>query len=274
MFVEHLPGSSSPSLRRPAEGEAPDRRRQTGRLAGSRTAGHRRASRHPAPPCPFPRSRRLCTRKRSAELAHQHQHQHQHQHEAVATTDVSESPTLAEDRPRDGRTARAAGSSRWGSCERARAGGWWVSGAAARVAVRAELAVVRMRWMEACPARGRRGTWTAVLGAGWVVLAEEALVPRGASADGPHAGAVYPATCTGGRSAPPLNPPALAGVPSTPRPLLQRWFSLRSGVYATASSGRSVRRWSVAERAARLLCRKASRERGAAGSARRRPRPR
>ena len=97
MFVEHLPGSSSPSLRRPAEGEAPDRRRQTGRLAGSRTAGHRRASRHPAPPCPFPRSRRLCTRKRSAELAHEHQHEHQHQHDAVATTDASESLTSTDD---------------------------------------------------------------------------------------------------------------------------------------------------------------------------------
>jgi len=46
-----------------------------------------------------------------------------------------------------------------------------------------------------------------MLGVGWVVLAEEALVPRGASAEGPHAEAIYPATCTGGRSAPPLNPP-------------------------------------------------------------------
>ena len=79
--------------------------------------------------------------------------------------------------------------------------------AAARVAVRAVLAVVRMRWTEACLARGGRGTWTAVLGVGWVVLAAGVLLPRGASAEGPHAGAVYPATCTGGRSAPPLNPP-------------------------------------------------------------------
>jgi len=103
--------------------------------------------------------------------------------------------------------ARAAGSSRWGSCERARAGGRWVSGAAARLGVGAGVASVRVRWTEACPARGRRGTWTAVLGVGWVVLPEEALVPSGASAEGPHARSIYPATCTGGRSAPPLNPP-------------------------------------------------------------------
>jgi len=38
--------------------------------------------------------------------------------------------------------------------------------------------------------------------AGWVVLALEALVPRGASAVGPLAGALYPATCNRGRSAP------------------------------------------------------------------------
>ena len=84
----------------------------------------------------------------------------------------------------------------------------WSTGlwAAARVAVGTGMASVGRSLAEACPAGDRRGTWTAVLGVGWVMLAEEALVPRGASADGPHAGAVYPATCTGGRSAPPLPP--------------------------------------------------------------------
>jgi len=62
-------------------------------------------------------------------------------------------------------------------------------------------------WMKACSARGYRGSWTALLGVGWVVLPKEALALRGADAVGPHARATYPATCTGGRSAPPLDPP-------------------------------------------------------------------
>ena len=103
--------------------------------------------------------------------------------------------------------ARAAGSSRWGSDERARAGSRCVSEAAARVPVRTGVASVGTSWTEACPAAGPQRTWTAVLVVGWVVLAEEALVPRGASPEGPHAGSFYPATCTGGRSAPTLNPP-------------------------------------------------------------------
>jgi len=51
------------------------------------------------------------------------------------------------------------------------------------------------------------GKGTAVLGLGCVVLATAALIRRGASSEGPLAGSIYPATCTGGRSAPPLNPP-------------------------------------------------------------------
>jgi len=47
----------------------------------------------------------------------------------------------------------------------------------------------------------------AVFGLGWVVLAQEAQILRVASPVGPLAGSIYPATCTGGRSAPPLNPP-------------------------------------------------------------------
>jgi len=65
-------------------------------------------------------------------------------------------------------------------------------------------------WVEQDGGRiGARGTGKGQesLVSGWVVLPLEARVPRVASSVSPLARAIYPATCTGGRSAPPLNPP-------------------------------------------------------------------
>jgi len=125
-------------------------------------------------------------------------------------------------------------------------------------------------WTGACSALGigRKG-WS-VLGFDWGVLATGALIPRGASPEGPLAGSFYPATCTGGRSAPPLNPPGWGTEHPLP-PLKVMVFApfkrVRHGVVWKE-------RWSVAARPARRCWRKASRERGAAVVAKRRPRPR
>ena len=74
--------------------------------AGGSSARCVRGRRPPRPsaklrPTFSPASRRPCSRKRSAELAHEHHHQHQHQHEAVASTDASEPPTSGEVSLRD-----------------------------------------------------------------------------------------------------------------------------------------------------------------------------
>jgi len=106
---------------------------------------------------------------------------------------------------------------------------------------------------------------------GWDVLATRALVRRVASAKGPLARSFYPATCTGGRSAPPLDPPG--GGAEHPLPPLIVTVIAAFSASATAGVGgwECPAPWRGARSA--LLAERVE-ERGSTGRDRRRPWPR